>query len=388
MGDPKQTTDHRLSTKIPLVGATIVALMTFGVLLHRSSDGAKTPVGDGANVSSHETVWGSASDGSLGSGQSDSGVLSDSIQSRLARARFYDQSVVPLIQRTSADNRVAADRCIERLDKVIGGYHNGVDLFVKDMTSISTRLGILKRMPGGWWASDTRVEGYVHEKFETHLFSQQSLIDDVSAVLLQFRADVDANQRRMLVNVRAALTLSDLPEVELSSQEQFFKELSVQMDSYATEQGMTSVENMVGALVLGEVGAFAARSLIGGLLARFAPSVAISTAAGASATVGASATGAGGGSLGGPVGTVVGFGAGLAVGLIIDWWMTERFEAELSGQMHTYLDDLRQTLVVGGGGKQGEQAMGLEIALPRLCDQLTQAYRDRFFEQIVDGDSP
>lgn len=374
--------------KVPLVGAAVVALFTFGVLLQGSSGRLNVLVGDRSNQLGDHSNLSSDSARALDAEEANQGRLPEAVESRVARARFYDQSVIPLIQRTSADNRVAAERCIERLVEVIGRYHNGVDRFVKDMTSISTRLGILKRMPGGWWASDKRVQGYVHEKFETHLFSQQSLIDDVSAVLLQFRADVDANQRRMLVNVRAALTLSDLPAVELSSQEQFFRELSIQMDSYATQQGMTSVENMVGALVLGEVGAFAARSLIGGLLARFAPSVAISTAAGASATVGASATGAGGGSLGGPVGAVVGFGAGLAVGLIIDWWMTERFESELSGQMHTFLDDLRQTLVAGGSGESGEQTVGLEIALPRLCDQLTQAYRDRFFEQIVDGDTP
>lgn len=378
--------------KVPLLGASVIALLTFGVLFQRTPSGrsvfSRTGMGEGS-------IAMSATNQPTDTGVGQPDVVSSEVMRRLARARFYDQSVVPLVERTEADNRVATQRCIERLDDVLVSYHNGVDQFVKDMTSISTRLGILKRMPGGWWASDTRVEGYVHEKFETHLFSQQSLIDDVSIVLLQFREDIDANQRRMLAGVRASLTLSDLPDVELSSQDQFFRELSLQMDSYATQQGMSSVENMVGALVLGEVGAFAARSLIGGLLARFAPSVAMSTAAGASATVGATATGAGGGSLGGPVGAVVGFGAGLAVGLIIDWWMTERFEAELSGQMHTYLDDLRETLVAGGNGNVSSEngnsenrSIGLEIALPRLCDQLTHAYRDRFFEQIVDGDSP
>lgn len=371
----KQSERETASARGALVGAAVVALLTLGVVIQPSPENAPAVVGMESE--------------SIGVDVSQSDPERSLVAMRLARARFYDESVAPLVHRIDLDNRAAAVRCIERLDQLMNVYHTGVDKFVTDMTSISTRLGILKRMPGGWWSSDGRVDAFVQEKFESHLFSEQRLVDDVSAVLLQFRADIDANQRRLLVGVRAALTLSDLPDVELASQEEFFHQLSVQLNEYATRQGMTSVENMVGALVLGEVGAFAARSVISGLLARFAPSVAISTAAGASATVGASATGAGGGSLGGPVGTVVGFGAGLAVGLIIDWWMTERFEAELSGQMHTYLDDLRTTLVSGGGqvSPTEEPAIGLEVALPRLCDQLTQAYRDRFFEQIVDGES-
>jgi hypothetical protein len=317
---------------------------------------------------------------------------------RVARARFYETHITPLIAQVDAENRAAADRCLRRIDRVLEGYHDGVERFVDDMTSISTRLGVLKRMPGGWWASDDRVQSYVETKFETHLFSEQELVDDISGTLIQFRDDIDANQKRMLTRVQAALTTADLPGVRLDHQQDFFRELSTQLGSYAADQGTTSVENMLGAFVLGEAGAFAARSIVGGLLVRFGPSLAISSAAGASATVGASATGAGGGSFGGPVGAVVGFGVGLAVGLVVDWWMTERFEAELSGQLHVYLNDLRATLISGGTGT-GESTKpdqvnlipsdgsGLEKALPRICGQLCEAYRDRFFYQIVDGES-
>jgi hypothetical protein len=324
--------------------------------------------------------------------------IRDQTARRVARASFYDNTVSPLIVEVDAENRAAADRCLRRIDRVLQGYHAGVERFVDDMTSISTRLGVLKRMPGGWWASDGRVEAYVQQKFETHLFSEQRLVDDVSAALLQFRGDVDANQKRMLTQVQAALSTADLPGVPIGYQHEFFHDLATRLGGYAADQGTVSVENMLGALVLGEVGAFAARSVVAGLLVRFAPSAAISSAAGASAAVGASATGAGGGSLGGPVGAVVGFGAGLAIGLVIDWWMTERFEAELSRQLHLYLDDLESTLLDAGGSADAvtmlpaktrfaPRGSGLQDALPRICDQLRDAYRDRFFYQIVDGES-
>lgn len=326
---------------------------------------------------------------------------------RFQRARFFEDEIQPLIAELDTANRAAAQRCLQRMERTIEGYHEGVRPFVRDLTSLSTRLGIIKRMPASWWTQDGRVENYVQEKFAQHLFSEEDLATDLSASLIEFRSDVIANQNRMLSRVRAALSTADLPTVQLEQGDEFFRDLSEKLGQYAAGSGTTSVENMMGAFVLGEVGAFAARSVVAGLLARFAPSVAISSAAGASATVGATATGAGGGSFGGPIGTVVGFGAGLAVGLVIDWWMTERFETELSLQMHTYLADLERALLDGRGGvdperggqqvgsvRSGENGRtedsrredtGLRDALPRLCDQLQFAYRDRFFEKIVLG---
>ncbi len=97
----------------------------------------------------------------------------------------------------------------------------------------------------------------------------------------------------------------------------------------------------------------------------------------------------------------------MAVGLVIDWWMTERFEDQLVSQMHHYLDDLERTLLDGSGQNDGagqnggtenldkqkpdgrfESHVGLRQALPRFCRQLRSAYRDRFFQQIVLGDTP
>lgn len=369
----------RVPLRVPLLAACVVSLITLGIVVQQS-----TPDSEKRSASSNLT--------------SESDADRERTARRVARAHFYDVAVTPLIAEVDARNHAAARRCLDRIDGVLQGYHDGVELFVDDMTSLSTRLGVIKRMPAGWWKRDGRVEAYVQEKFENHLFSEQKLVDDISGVLVRFRDEVNANQIWMLTQVRAALSTADLPGVQLDPQEDFFRELSTDLGRYAADQGTTSVENMLGALVLGEVGAFAGRSIVAGLLVRFAPSVAISSATTASATVGASATGAGGGSLGGPVGAVVGFGAGLAIGLVIDWWMTERFEAELSRQMHVYLYDLEATLISGGTtgveatkSESGEtvagSSPGLENALPGVCDQLRRAYRDRFYQQIVNGES-
>ena len=125
------------------------------------------------------------------------------VQPEVRRAHFYDAEVEPLIAKTDALNREAADRCIKRLEQVFAGYHAGVRPFVEDLTSISTRFGIVRRMPGNWWRQDNRIQNYVQDKFEQHLFSERKLLDDITAVLSEFRNDVDANQKRMLISVQA-----------------------------------------------------------------------------------------------------------------------------------------------------------------------------------------
>jgi hypothetical protein len=313
------------------------------------------------------------------------------------RARFFDAEVEPRIVETDALNREAAQRCVERLGHLIDHYRDGVDPFVEDLTSISTRLGIVRRMPGNWWKGDKRIEGYVQQKFEKHLFSQQTLMRGVAGVLDDFRGEIDANQKRMLVSVQASLNTADLPEVDIEDYQPFFASVANQLQTYSAEQGTTSVYNGLTVLAVSEVGSFAAVSVVSGLLARFGSAAAATAAVGVGATAGTTAAGASGGSLVGPVGTVVGLGVGLAVGLSIDWWMTEQFEEKMNQQMKGYLDSLEQTLLHGSiGSIQNITHVGLSTpagggiaeALPVVCDRLLIAYRERFYEQIVTQASP
>jgi hypothetical protein len=88
----------------------------------------------------------------------------------------------------------------------------------------------------------------------------------------------------------------------------------------------------------------------------------------------------------------------LVIGLTIDWWMTERFETELSLKMHAYLHSLEQSILYGDTALRGDNGRppsnssspssieprgGIAAALPVICDQLQAAYHDRFRDQIV-----
>lgn len=317
--------------------------------------------------------------------------LNSPLDRQSLRKAFFERDVLPAIEQTDRENRQAAERCLGRLSRVIDRYRQGVDPFVSDLTSLKTRMGIVRRMPAAWWKEDKSVEAYVQGKFERHLFSEQQLIGDVGEVLDAFREEIDANQRRMLTQIRASLAISDLPEVHVEDDEAFLASVASQLQTYSSQQGTSSLQNALTVLVLSEAGSYAAMSLASGLLARFGTAAATTAAAAGGATAGASAAGAGGGSLAGPVGTAVGLGVGLVIGLTIDWWMTEKFEDELSGNLHSYLDRLEQSILEGPAEQtssssetQREPSVGIKHALPKLCDQLRDAYQQRFLNQIVD----
>ncbi|MGB7326526.1 MAG: hypothetical protein WBD31_16750 [Rubripirellula sp.] len=303
----------------------------------------------------------------------------------IQRASFYDQHVEPQIAATDALNRKAADRCIRRIERLIGGYQSNVQPFVEDLTSISTRMSIVSQMPGGWWYNDDRVSDSIRTKFQTHLFSEESLTDDIVGILANFRSEVDANQKRMLTSVQASLTSSDLPDVDLDSYRPFFEKVAADLQDYSARQGAHSVSNGVTAILVSEAGSYVAVSLIGGLLGRMAATGAVTAAAGAGATATGGAAGAGGGSIVGPAGTVVGLIVGLGVGMAIDWYMTDQFQIELAAQMSGYLDSLEQTLLYGSpiDAQPRTPTGGMVAALPDVCDDLQTAYRERFYQQIV-----
>lgn len=337
------------------------------------------------------------------------GITQPVATAAVQQAAFFDSAVQPAIEVADSRNREAADRCVERLRDVMDGYRAGVYPFVDDLTSLSTRFGIVKRMPGNWWKGDKRIDAFIREKFERHLFSEQQMTSDIVGVLNQFRDEVDSNQRRMLVEVRAALTTADLPDVTIDQYAPFFEGVAKDLMEYSEQSGMASVNNFAAILVASEVGAQVFIRVVGGLLGRFAVSAAIGAAASGGAAAGGSAAGAGAGTLAGPVGTVVGFGIGLAVGVMIDWWMTERFEAQMTSKMNGHLNQVQLAIlgesIAGIDVEPNASATTLETdaidsvsktdfkeglihTLPRVCDSLLQAYRERFYEQIVKIELP
>jgi hypothetical protein len=93
-------------------------------------------------------------------------------------------------------------------------------------------------------------------------------------------------------------------------------------------------------------------------------------AAGGSSTAGGATLGGAAGWLGGPLGAVIGVGAGLAVGAVVDWWVTDKFKANLTEQLTTYLDNLERDMINGVAATADRPARaGLRESLYTAADK-------------------
>jgi hypothetical protein len=285
-----------------------------------------------------------------------------------ARETFYRNEVKPLVQESRQANRRAADRAIMRINEVFARYRAGIEPFTEDITSFGTRFGVLWRMPGDWWYEDQQVKAYVEEKFKKHLFSKGQFNRDMTSVLEDLKADLQANENRLLSQYKAALASSDLPEINVPNYQNYEDEIHAIISKFSSERGRDSVYQGIAGLVVGEVVTQVTYRIITRVLVKVGTSAASSAATAGGATATAGATGAGTGSFAGPVGTVIGAGVGIAVGILIDWWMTEQFEQRLAQDLNGYFDQLESKLLEGTDKRQG-----LKATLNQFVEDLNEA---------------
>ena len=284
------------------------------------------------------------------------------------REQFYAGQIEPLLKATAQANDKAAERAVTRINEAFDKYRGGVKPFVEDVTSWSTRFGIVGRMPGDWWYEDDRITSYVQTKFEKHLFSESQLQQDITAVLEAFKEDLEANKNRLLAECRAAIDDEDLPSIKLPDYESYKREVRKIILEFSEQRAKDSVYRGVATFVLSEVAGGAAGYFVSQVLIRIGTTAVTAAAAGGGATAGGAAVGGGGGSLAGPVGTAIGVGVGLVVGIIVDWWMTDRFQERLTNDLTEYIDKLEAGLLDGT-----DTDAGLKATIDKFVDDLNFA---------------
>ena len=316
--------------------------------------------------------------------------VKDEVTERQRRIQFFESQVVANLQVTDEANRLAAERCVRQIEQNFQRYREGVDGFVDELTGIKSRFGILRRMPGGWWSGDDRVGQYITEKFESHLFSEATLTDDLKGALETFRDDIRANQRELLIKTQAAVEQSDLPPIKLDDYEVFFAIVNKQIGDLANAEAKTSVTDGVVTLVVSEAGSTAIGMIAGRLIASLGASTAATVATSGGATVGGAATGAAGGSIVPGAGTIVGFGVGLVVGFGIDYWMNNQTAAKLRGELLQYINSMESDLLLGPESAesrvddQGSPApKGIQASVNSACDRLRDGVHQTLFDIIV-----
>jgi len=303
-------------------------------------------------------------------------------QLRQRRQAFFEAEILAKLDATDESNRMAAKRCVQRLEQNFAGYRAGIDDFVQDITGMGSRFGILKRMPGGWWSGDDRVSSFITEKFATHLFTEKTLTEDLRTAWEGFREDVRANQRDLLTRTQAAISHSDLPPIKIDDYETFFAAVNDQISALADDEAKTSVTEGLVTLVVSEAGSTAVGMIAGRVIAGLTASSATAVAASGGATAGGAAAGAAGGSIVPGPGTVAGFVVGLGVGLVIDYWMNKKTAAALEAQLRQYIDQMESELIRGAVESDTSQP-GIQAGMDTACERLRNGVHKRLFEIIV-----
>lgn len=306
----------------------------------------------------------------------------DQSELRARHVEFFKSDVEPSIAIADELNREAALRCVARIKQSFDGYRIGIQSFCSDVSSWSTRLGVISRMPGDWWYEKADVAAFVQEKFGKHLFTDTKLKEDIANAITQFRHDVSANQNKLLIDIRAAISTADVPSLPNIDHTQFSMDVASQLTIYSSEAAQQSVVNLILIEIVSGIGGAVAEQLLVQLVSRLSAMAATSAATAGGATAGGAAVGGGSGSLGGPIGVAAGLAVGIVVGSVIDWWMSGRFESVMAAQLNGMIDDLTNHVIVGSAA-----GAGLKEALQGSCDVMRDAYEESLWIRIVDGAS-
>jgi hypothetical protein len=294
------------------------------------------------------------------------------------RAVFYRTEITPLMQGNVQANREAAQRCLARIDDAFARYRQGIPSFSEDITSMGARFGMLVRLPSDWWYDDGRLEQYVQDKFATHLFSEDHLNADLTHALSAFRDDLRANRSQLLAQTKIAIQESDFPDLAVPDYHSFDSKVNRQLVEFATGRAQDSVYHGIATFIVSEVAAIAGTQLLTRVVTAIGTGAVTGVAAGSSAAASGAAAGAGAGTMAGPLGTSIGVGVGMVVGVMVDWWMTEQFQAKLENDLHQYLTKLRNGIIEGVNGQPGMREI-----LSIFNDDLNQAHRATMYHRLV-----
>jgi len=285
----------------------------------------------------------------------------------------------PHLDEFSIHNQEAAERLMVRLDELFETYKSGVPKFAEDLTSLGTRFGILWKMPGEWINKDNRIQEYIEEKFRKHVFSEESLIEDIEHEIVVFKEDLQANQNQILAAYKSVSSSKDLEEAKLMDDQLFLRQINKKMVENTKQMGVNSIYNGLATFTASTVAEESIRLIIVRLIQAGTTS-AIATAAGGAggATVGGATTGGTAGTFGGPAGTVIGVIVGIVAGCVIDYFMTEHFERKLIKNVTEYLDSMEYALVTGS-----DATSGIEYQVMSYVSDLNASFSSQVYSNLT-----
>ncbi|HEY2589356.1 MAG TPA: hypothetical protein VGI81_26660 [Tepidisphaeraceae bacterium] len=270
--------------------------------------------------------------------------------------KVYREAIVPLLDQFDRRNDEAVINAIVVLHDRMAMHRAGVGQFTKEVVSWGTRFGVIKRYPGDAWhklrgesGDARRVAEYVNEKFRRHIISEDSLRQDVEAVVAQFNDDMLASRNRLYADLALPLARIKVSHpITTPGLEDFSRDVATRASrmagAMAPDTVVAGLAAVCGSWTAMDVAQGITSRVVMQILARLGTAMAAEGIEAGGATLGGAAAGGGGGSLAGPVGTVIGIGVGLVVGAIVDWRMSKQFEAKVTDQCNWFLINLERQL--------------------------------------------
>jgi hypothetical protein len=303
----------------------------------------------------------------------------------LSRSQFYQRDLVPLLDRAKKQDHASVDSALDRLHQEFERFRAGVPGFAVDVASWGTRWGMVRRLTSDKWKNfwkgktdpaSEEVKQDMLEKFQAHIMSPDALQKAIEATLAQFQDDVTASRNLLLREMQMALTTTavrlDFPQPEFTA---FQRDFEGYVATSVQSQAIGSLENAAVAFIASTAATVATEQLVAQIL-RLVASEALLAGVEAAAIGGSSMASGGGlgfaaGSFGGPGGTVIGVGVGLAIGAVVDWWLTEQFQANLKQELSTYLVNLERHMIDGVAASGDRPArVGLRETLHKAAEKV------------------
>lgn len=301
----------------------------------------------------------------------------------------FDPEILSALAAYDARNKAAVEDAVTRISDGIDDFRNGIKPFVEDITSWTTRFGVVWRIGGDYldeWfgapAERSETSAYVSERFERHLFSERKLELLLASALGQFRDDLAASRNMLHAKVKAAWKKRD-SAIREPNRENIAREVNVSVTAASTKMATDSVSvaalSFLGGFLIEEVAETIARAVLERALSQMATSAVLKAASAGGTTVTLTAGGGATGSPAGPLGSAVGMTVGVLSGIIADWYLTELLEEKLASECNEMISGVASQVLFGTGKAPGVKRI-LVDSIAILKDAEEKALRKALLE--------
>jgi hypothetical protein len=283
--------------------------------------------------------------------------------------RFFAQQAAPILEETARKNQDAITRALDTLGESIDKYRGGIDPFIADLRSWSTTYHIFLKSVVGWWHGDASLANYVDGRFRRHLFSDQTIANDVRNALVQLDEDIEANRNQLLVKLQTASASSGMatppkwPTIEafsraVSERALAGREPSARASVVSNVLASTVVDAPTAAF-LPAVAAAAVKAAATGVMRAAATSASETVLAEGGVVVADTGSGGALGSEVPVIGNAVGFCVGLVVSVVALHYEGIVQDEKLRRDLDGYIDGLK-TALVGDPGAPSQLSEGMK----------------------------